>query len=112
MEVDDKIKMMGKPTDPPKIVVCDEVKRHAEKLHIQDNDVVLLRGSWDSDMVEQMAIHLSDLEVKALLVVLPNKGMDFTSMPIKDFYHLMKVCEEQMGCNSEVVISTDGVSGD
>ncbi len=112
MEVDDKIKMMGKPTDQPKIVVCDEVKRHAEKLHLQDNDVVLLKGSWDSKMVEQMAVYLNKFKIKALLVVIPNDEMDFTSMPIKDFYNMMKACEQQLGITNEVVISTDGVSGD
>jgi len=84
-----------------------EIERHLETVTIHNNDVVLLKGTWPVEMVEQMAENLNAMNLKALLIVLPNDSMDFSTMSIKDFYNMIKACEKQMGMGSAGV--DDGV---
>jgi hypothetical protein len=109
MEVDDKIKMMEN-TDGAVLPneIYKEVKRHAEKVSIGDGDIVLLKGPWDHAMVEHMAHHLNSLKKRSLIVVLPDSSLNFSTMPIRAFYDMLKAVEEEMGITPD----TDGVCDD
>ena len=93
----------------------EHIELMVEKANIANNDVVLLKGEWPTPMVEQMAGRLQELGIKTLLVVLPENELKFETMPIEDFYGLLKACEKQLGFTSEGESEnsyTDGVSGD
>ena len=87
-----------------------EVKRHVESLTITNKDVVLLRGNWDTEMIQEMLEQLNALGIFTLLIVLPTYEMDFSKMGIADFYDMLKECEQRLGLNEK--LHDDGVTGD
>lgn len=72
-----------------------------------EKNMLLLTGDWDQAMVETMAQHIDKMKARTLMVVVPG-DLKLESMPIAEFYGLMKACEKQMGLTPE----GDGVSGD
>ena len=94
-----------------KFEIKEEVKRHIESVAITDKDLVLLRGDWDYDMVQEMSKQLSDLAIHTLIIVMPDDRMDFSKMPISTFYDIMKATEKCLGLNAELY-EDDGVIGD
>ncbi len=115
MEVDDSIGMAKVDSDTPPLDpgVSMEIKRTAESLTVEKGDIVLLRGAWNQGMIEGMAKNLNDLDIHTLIVVLPTNDMGMESIPIKDFYSIMKECERRSGLAPHGDEGcTDGVSGD
>ena len=88
-----------------------EIKRHAETLRITDQDVILLKGDWDYDMIQEMARQLVTLKIHSLIIVMPDDSMNFSKMPIGTFYDIMKATEQRLGLNAELY-EDDGVIGD
>ncbi len=91
--------------------IKEEVKRHIESVSITDKDVVLLKGEWDTDMIQEMSKQLDHLGVHVLIVVTPYDTMDFSKMGIRDFYEMIKATEKVLGLNADLY-EDDGVIGD
>lgn len=87
-------------------------ERTIEKLNVKKGDLILLKGAWDEEMIMQFGEHMGTLGVKALVVCLPDTGMDLSTMGIGDFYNLMKECEKKLGLDAPISCEDEGVCGD
>ncbi|RLI66889.1 MAG: hypothetical protein DRO67_00560 [Candidatus Asgardarchaeum californiense] len=89
----------------------DEVARSIEKMTFSNNDIVLLKGEWENEYVQELANQLTAMNIRALIVCLPKDSTDLSIIPIKEFYELLKYTEERLGLNQDKY-EDDGVVGD
>ena len=69
------------------------------KLHIGHGDILIVNKKWDEDNVQKFAEMLNVLKIRTTIVVADKADLDV--IPIRQFYDLMKQCEQQLGLDRE-----------
>jgi hypothetical protein len=76
--------------------MMNDTMRTIEKLDLKKNDVIIFKGNWNNDSIEAVGGLLANLDKQCFCIVLPENG-SIESIPIKDFYAMMKEIEKRLG---------------
>ena len=83
-------------------------EREIAKLEITDKDIVVLKGDWNTDTIQHLSVLMNAKKMNSILIVLPKGNKEISSMPLDQFYKLMKEVENRLG----LFEGPDEVSGD
>ncbi len=114
--MDEKMKMqkLSKAEEAPKLPEISEegkkfLKLEIEKIELKPTDMLILKGQWEQDMIQQLGILMNNKNMESILLVLPNDKADIEAMPLNQFYSLMKDIEKRLGLSK---YDGDSISGD
>ena len=81
--------------------------RELTKISPTEKDIIILKGDWSHDEIQNLAGVANGKGINSIIVVIPDdKALE--TMPINDFYYLLKQVEKKKG----IIPDPDEVCGD
>ena len=83
-----------------KVIKPNMVKGMLEKISPENDDVIILKGTWEQDQMQTLASLMTAKNMTNILVCIPD-DQSLEVMPIADFRFMLKEVEKRMGCSGE-----------
>ena len=69
------------------------IDKTLDKLSVKEEDIIILRGEWELEELQQFGKLCQDRKMKNILIVVPEEK-SIETMPEEEFYFLLKGIEK------------------